>query len=167
MPTAEQTRKKKNEKKLCTKTNEENEKKKQMKNTKRENERRGRGRMKYGEMQKRLEFKDGVQTRNRITTRQNGADILGSGRNPNQISSITVKRNTALYETRMVVKNFLVACSRLYKSLCRSVGRSVGRSPFTFFAFFSSFRVDKCIIKYFMSVKQQYGSFFLIFCLIW
>ena len=45
---------------------------------------------------------------------------------------------------------FLVACTRLYKSLCRSVGRSVGWlvgwsvgwSHFTFLAFLSSLRVD-------------------------
>ena len=41
---------------------------------------------------------------------------------------------------------FLVACTRFYKSLCRSVRRSVSRSVrpshFTFFAFLSSLRVD-------------------------
>ena len=33
----------------------------------------------------------------------------------------------------------LVAWTRLYKSLCRSVGRSVCRSPFTFFCIFELF----------------------------
>ena len=42
---------------------------------------------------------------------------------------------------------FLVACTRLYKSLCRSVGRLVGRSvgwsvSFYFFCILSSLRVD-------------------------
>ena len=48
-----------------------------------------------------------------------------------------------------------------------SVCRSVGLSRFTFFAYLSSLRVDECRFKYFMSVRQQFGTFFLIFCLIW
>ena len=43
-------------------------------------------------------------------------------------------------------------------SVCWSVGRlvgwSVGLSHFTFFAFLSSLRVDKCRFKYVMSVRQ-------------
>ena len=69
---------------------------------------------------------------------------------------------------------FLVACTRLYKSLCRSVGWLVGRSvgqlvcpTLLFFAFLSFLRVEKCRFKYFMSVRQQFGTFIFIFCLIW
>ena len=65
---------------------------------------------------------------------------------------------------------FLVACTRLYKTLCLSVGRSVGLSVdlshFTFFAFLSYLKVEKCRIKYPMSVKHQFWSFSVPFGLI-
>ena len=52
-------------------------------------------------------------------------------------------------------------------SVWRSVGRLVGLSHFSFFAFLSSLKVDKCRFKYLMSVRQQFGTLFLIFCFIW
>ena len=66
---------------------------------------------------------------------------------------------------------FLVACTRLYKTLCRSVGWSVGRSHFAFFAFLSILKIEKFISKYLISFKTYLGSllchslsFFVIFC---
>ena len=58
---------------------------------------------------------------------------------------------------------FLVACTRLYKSLCRSVGWSVGRSVglsvglshFAFFAFLGYLQVGKHIFEYLESYKQH------------
>ena len=39
--------------------------------------------------------------------------------------------------TNDCIKSVLIACTRLYKPLCRSVGRSVGSQHFTFLLFFS------------------------------
>ena len=54
---------------------------------------------------------------------------------------------------------FLVVCMRLYKSLCRSVGRLVrrlvGLSHFAFFAFLGYLKVGKHIFKYLRSYKQH------------
>ena len=86
----------------------------------------------------------------------------------NRLQMDSIQLSTAVIYG-LILQQFLVACTRLYKSLCLSVGRlvgwSVGLSHFTFFAFWSSKRVDKCRLKYFMSVRQQFGTFFFIFCL--
>ena len=54
---------------------------------------------------------------------------------------------------------FLVACTRLYKSPCRSVRPSVGPSHFAFFAFLGYLEVGKHIFKYVVSHKQHFRSF--------
>ena len=68
----------------------------------------------------------------------------------------------------LLFSTFLVACTRLYKTLCRSVGWSVGRSHFAFFAFLSILKIEKFISEYLISFKTYLGSllchFFLIFC---
>ena len=60
---------------------------------------------------------------------------------------------------------FLVTCTRLYKSLCRSFGRSVGKSvPLCFFlAFLGFLKVGKDIFEYFIGYKQ-YSRLYKALC---
>ena len=73
------------------------------------------------------------------------------------------------HEMGMICQPRMFFQSRARDSTSHCVGLSVGRSVplYFFFAFLRSLRVDKCRLMYFMSVRQQFGPFCLIFCLIW
>ena len=62
--------------------------------------------------------------------------MRGKGVVDDEWGQMASKKN--LFSMKDIFNWFLVACTRLYKSLCRSVRRSVGpsvRPPFTFFSF--------------------------------
>ena len=72
------------------------------------------------------------------------------------------RRNIHTELERQTTKvSFLVACTRLYKSLCRSVGWSVGRSVGRSVgwsvgrSFLGYLQVGKCIFEYLVSYKQH------------